>query len=75
MAESYRAFMAQSRVERFVTSKVRITERGETAIIEYRWEMDWESETGQHTAKGREVLVLNLRSHGWRLVWRTQIAG
>jgi ketosteroid isomerase-like protein len=70
--ESYREFMDRSRVRRFVTSDHVVTERGDAAVVEYKWEMTWESDGAAHDATGSEVLVLARRGGAWRVIWRTQ---
>lgn len=72
--ESYHEFMGRSAVTRYETSDIIVTERGDTAIIEYRWAMDWTSDGTAHTADGREILVLNRSGEEWKAVWRMQIA-
>ncbi len=71
--ESYRQFLSHARVKRFETSDHIVTLRGDTAVIEYRWQMDWTAGGVDHSETGREVLVLSRREEGWRVVWRTQI--
>jgi ketosteroid isomerase-like protein len=71
---SYRSFMERSRVRRFKTSDHAVTRRGDTAVVEYDWEMAWDDGAAHH-ATGREILVLSRRRGGWRVVWRTQISG
>lgn len=74
--ESYREFMSRSRIARFAARDHAVTLRGDTAVVEYGWDMAWESgaesERERHEASGREVLVLARRADGWRVVWRTQ---
>ncbi|MEA3001370.1 MAG: SnoaL-like domain [Sphingomonadales bacterium] len=72
--ESYREFMGRCRVDRFETFDHRITERGDTAVVEYRWDMAWVGGDTAHGAQGREVLVLARRDGAWRVIWRTQLA-
>jgi ketosteroid isomerase-like protein len=70
--ESYRQFTSQAQVKRFETSDHSVTQRGDTAVVEYAWQMTWVSGT-EHTESGRDVLVLARRNDNWRVVWRTQI--
>lgn len=72
---SYREFMSRSEVTRYETSDCIVTERGDAAVVEYGWDMAWESGGETHEATGREVLVLACRAGEWRVVWRTQISG
>lgn len=72
--DSYREFLERSEVTRYETSDTIVTERGDTAILEYRWAMDWTSDGTAHTAEGREILVLNRSGEEWKAVWRIQLA-
>ena len=71
--ESYRQFMSHAQVNRFETSDHIVTLRGDTAIVEYQWQMVWIAAGAEHNETGREVLVLSRRDDKWRVVWRTQI--
>ena len=70
---SYREFMSRSTVDKFATAERVVTERGDTAVIEYSWEMSWRTGVAEYEESGREVLVLARRNSVWRVVWRTQI--
>jgi len=52
-----------------------VTRNGDTAIVEYDWDMAWIDGGTPYEAKGREILVLAHQDRGWRVVWRTQIPG
>jgi hypothetical protein len=71
--ESYREFVGRSRVFRFDSSNYVVTEHAGAAVVDYAWEMEWDSGGARHAAKGREVLVLSRLPAGWRVIWRTQI--
>ncbi len=71
--ESYREFMSHSHVQRYATADHAVTVRGDTAVIEYRWEMAWSGDGTEHNDAGREVLVLAHRDSKWRVIWRTQL--
>jgi hypothetical protein len=73
--ESYREFMSRSHVDRYETSGHIVTERGDAAVVEYGWDMEWESDGAGHSASGREILMLARRGGAWRVVWRTQLSG
>ena len=73
--ESYRQFTSHAQVNRFKTSDHAVTLRGDTAVVEYQWEMTWIAAGEEHNETGREVLVLSRRDGNWRAVWRTQIPG
>jgi len=71
--ESYRDFVQRSRIRRFDTSDYVVTEQGGAAVVDYAWEMEWESGGAPRAAQGREILVLSRLPAGWRVIWRTQI--
>jgi ketosteroid isomerase-like protein len=70
--DSYREFMGRSLVRRFATSDHIVTERGDAAVVEYKWEMAWESDGTAHDATGSEILMLARRDGAWLVIWRTQ---
>jgi ketosteroid isomerase-like protein len=71
--ESYRQFLSHAQVNSFETSNHVVTQRGDTAIVEYEWQMAWLAGGEEHQESGREVLVLAGGGEDWRVVWRTQI--
>jgi ketosteroid isomerase-like protein len=71
--EGYRQFTSSAQVSRFQTDDYFVTQRGDTAIVEYGWQMTWVAAEAEHSETGREVLVFSRRNGGWRVVWRTQI--
>jgi ketosteroid isomerase-like protein len=71
--ESYRQFTSQAQVHRFQASDHFVTRRGDTAVVEYAWQMTWVAAEAEHNDTGRDVLVLARRDENWRVVWRTQI--
>jgi ketosteroid isomerase-like protein len=71
--ESYRQFTSHAEVKQFQTHDHLVTQRGDTAIVEYEWEMKWVASDIEHNDAGREVLVLARRNENWRVVWRAQI--
>jgi ketosteroid isomerase-like protein len=73
--ESYRAFMALSTIRRFDASGYDVTASGDAAVVEYGWDMAWESEGKAFDARGREVLVLSRGAEGWTVFWRMQLSG
>lgn len=71
--ESYRAFMARAEIAHFEARDFVLTERGITAVAEYRWDMTWADSGTAYQASGREVFVLSRLGSGWRVVWRTSL--
>ena len=71
--DTYREFMDRSQVSQFENGAVNVTERGDTAVLEYSWAMAWESKVASHQATGREILVIARRSGDWKVIWRTQL--
>lgn len=73
--ENYRAFMVRAKIVWFASRDHVVTERGDAAIVGYRWDMEWRSEGATHEATGREVQLLAGRDGARRIVWRTQLPG
>jgi len=73
--ESYRQFLSHAQVKDFHTGDHFVTARGDTAVVEYRWQMAWTAGGADRAESGRDILVLARREEGWRVVWRTQIPG
>ncbi len=71
--DTYREFMERSQVSQFENGAVNVTERGDTAVLEYSWAMAWESEGASNQATGREILVIARRSGDWKVIWRMQV--
>ena len=71
--QSYQDFMASAVVKRFEGSDYTVTERGDTAVVEYAWDMEWQTGERSSAAQGREVLVLARGNANWRVVWRIQL--
>jgi hypothetical protein len=69
----YREFMSRCELSRFNSHGHVVTRNGDTAIVEYDWDMAWIDEGTSYEAKGREILVVAHQDRGWRIVWRTQI--
>src|SRR3990167_10904463 len=61
---NHRTFMVRATIACFASRDHVVTERGDAAIVEYRWDMDWRSEGAAHEATGAR-----------RIVWRTQLPG
>lgn len=72
--ESYRSFMERAKIAWFAARDHAVTERGDAAIVEYRWDTAWRSDGVAHEASGREILVLTRRESAWRIVWRMQLS-
>jgi ketosteroid isomerase-like protein len=73
--ESYREFMQRCHVLRYEPTDYIVTHRGDSAVIEYAWDMAWDDAGNSHEAKGRDVLVFARRNDEWRVIWRTQLPG
>jgi ketosteroid isomerase-like protein len=72
--ESYRSFMVRAKIAWFKSRDHVVTERGDAAIVEYRWNMAWRTDGAAHEATGREIVMLARRAGAWRIVWRTQLS-
>ena len=66
-ADSYREFMERAEVHHYRTLRHVVTLRGDAAVVEYGWDMAWDSDGSSHSATGREVLKLSRRDGNWRM--------
>jgi SnoaL-like domain len=73
IAASYEKFMTGAIVRRFESSNFNAAIAGNTAVVEYQWDMAWDAEGMKHVAAGREALVLVEDDYGIRILWRLQI--
>jgi ketosteroid isomerase-like protein len=71
--ESYRQFLSHAQVKHFRPYDYAVTQRGDTAVVEYGWEITWVAAEVEHKDVGHDILVLAQRDNRWRVVWRTQI--
>jgi ketosteroid isomerase-like protein len=71
--EGYRDFRAAAEVKLFKPDKYQATTRGDAALVEYEWTMQWTSKGQNHDARGREILALSRQGGDWKIFWRTQI--
>ena len=72
--EGYREFMGRAQIRRFQPGDPVVTQRGDTAVVEYDWDMAWESGGESYEAKGRDILVLSCSADVWSVIWRTQLS-
>lgn len=71
--ETYRDFMARCRIIHFTPSDHVATVRGSSAIVEYRWDMQWQEGTEEISAAGREIVAIDCSGSDWAIFWRTQL--
>jgi DNA ligase-1 len=69
--QSYREFMSNARIIRYVESDHRLDAWGAAAVASCRWEMSWAMAGKPSRARGTETLVLARAQDAWRVVFRT----
>ncbi len=73
--QSYRDFMSQAVLHRFRVEQPDIDVFGTTAVACCPYTIDYEMEGRRWLGTGRDILVLHEGESGWRVVWRTVVAG
>ena len=71
--ESYREFTAQATVRRLAELDPQIDVVGDTAVVTYGFEIDYDMGRETRAEKGRDVFVLTRGKGSWRVVWRTLV--
>jgi hypothetical protein len=69
---SYVTFLTQARVRGFNASDYAIDVAENTAVVTYRWTIDYEMNGKRSTETGQDLLVWVLTESSWLLAWRTQ---
>lgn len=73
--QSYRDFVGQAVLHRFEMAQPSIDVFGATAVASCPYSIDYEVGGRRWKGEGRDVLVLNDGTHGWKVVWRTLLPG
>jgi hypothetical protein len=69
---SYVGFLSQTRVNAFTASDYAIDVAENSAVVTYRWTIDYEMNGKRSVETGQDLLVWVLTESGWLLTWRTQ---
>jgi hypothetical protein len=63
---------ARTQIHEHAVADLRGYTSGRIGIITYRWQRDWTVDRERRSGAGRDILVLQPSSKGWRLSWRGQ---
>ncbi|MEW6283656.1 MAG: nuclear transport factor 2 family protein, partial [Candidatus Eremiobacterota bacterium] len=70
--QSFEAFLAAAKTEKFEESDFQIDILGDTAVTSYRFDMTYSVGEQSFNEAGREIWVLVRLEGRWRAAWRTQ---
>jgi hypothetical protein len=70
--QSYVAFLAEAKVHDFKASDYVIDVADDSAIMTYRWTIDYQLGDTRSRESGQELLVWVGRRGKWLIAWRTQ---
>jgi len=68
---SYESFIKQAKILRYDEQEMKITIIGNTAIVNYIFDITWEVDKNINSEKGRDVFVFEFSNNKWLAVWRT----
>lgn len=67
----HRDFMEKAMIHEFVESTADVDIVADVAVVNYRYEMDYERSGKRYVSSGRDLYVLRRTGDGWLVVWRT----
>jgi Domain of unknown function (DUF4440) len=70
--KSYESFLAQAKVHGFSPSEYLIDVAGDSAVVTYRWTIDYEYQGDRLKESGQDLLVWVHRAGRWLVTWRSQ---
>jgi ketosteroid isomerase-like protein len=68
--QSYREFVTEATLHRYVESDLTIDLSGHTAVASYAWTIEYTRKKRRHSESGRDLFVLDRVGTRWKLVWR-----
>ena len=73
MVRSYVEYGAQVKTHAFDVVAHRVDVIGDTAVVDYTFDVEYEYASQRHRERGREILVMRRTPQAWRAIWRTQM--
>ncbi len=73
--KSYADFVEAATIQGFQASDPTVDVWGDTAVVTYTFEIDYEMNGERARESGRDLFVLTRTADGWRAAWRTLIPG
>jgi general stress protein 26 len=71
----YKDFCSKANIEKFSGSDQKIDIYGDTAIVNYRYETQWEYQGTSYDENGHEIYVFKNNNGKWQAAWRSLIVG
>jgi len=71
--QSYKDFVAATKVTDYQESDMTVDIWGDTAVASYHYEIAWEVKGQPYRDSGRDVFVLRREGGKWLVVWRTLV--
>ncbi|OGU35240.1 MAG: hypothetical protein A2068_11060 [Ignavibacteria bacterium GWB2_35_6b] len=68
---SYESFIKQAKILKYEEQEINIDIIGNTAIVNYIFDITWEVNKNISSEKGRDVFVFECSNNKWLAVWRT----
>lgn len=68
---SYESFIKQAKILRYEEQEMIVNIIGNTAIVNYIFDITWEINNNISSEKGRDVFVFEYSNNKWLAVWRT----
>jgi ketosteroid isomerase-like protein len=72
--QSYQDFTTQAEVSAFTSEEPAIDIFGDTAIVNYAWQMTYSLSGQEYTEQGHDLFVFSRRDGKWLVVWRTLLS-
>jgi hypothetical protein len=69
---TYHDFLTQAKIHGFTPSDYIIDLAGDSAVMTYRWTIDYEIGGARHQDSGQDLLVWLHRAGRWLITWRSQ---
>ena len=71
--QSYVDFLSAARIHDFTVTDRVVDLAGESAVLTYRWTIDYEMEGRRNVESGQDLLVWVKRDDRWEIFWRSQL--
>jgi general stress protein 26/ketosteroid isomerase-like protein len=71
----YKDFCSQAKFNKLAESDVHVDIFGDAAVVNYRYQAQWEYSGGTFDEDGHEIAVFNRNDGRWQMLWRTIIVG
>ena len=71
--QSFVDFVSNAEILNYQESEYSIDIWGDTAVVTYSYQFEWEMNQEKHNEKGNNLYVFSRDNEEWRAVWRTII--